>query len=321
MSALYFHPQIELLMGFEVTDTETMLGDVPAQYVLADYKAVDGITLPHKITIRKGGQDYSDVQFASIAINDPGAQQTFAIPEAAAKEAEEAAGAGDYSPVAITKDCRGSALRSCLLAQQHDRGVPEVAGARRSAVHRDSKQDAGARPSRSSFPASRSSTRLSRIITTITRAACEALPRSAQRSWSRRGMSLHCARSWRRRIRTLRTSWPSRRAAQQPTGSIEVYEGKKVIADGGQSLELHAITGSPHVEPMVVAFVPMPGALFQSDLFFPGTGGNFSPAAQHLLESVRKLGLRVTTNVGGHGGVGPFAELVKAGTPPAAKTN
>jgi hypothetical protein len=112
----------------------------------------------------------------------------------------------------------------------------------------------------------------------------------------------------------------SRRAAQQPTGSIEVYEGKKIIADGGQSLELHAITGSPHVEPMVIAFVPMPGALFQSDLFFPGTGGNFNPAAQHLLESVRKLALRVTTNVGGHGGVGPFAELVKAGTPPAAKT-
>jgi hypothetical protein len=27
------------------------------------------------------------------------------------------------------------------------------------------------------------------------------------------------------------------------------------------------------------------------------------------------LELRVDTNVGGHGGVGPFAELVKAGTP------
>jgi hypothetical protein len=88
----------------------------------------------------------------------------------------------------------------------------------------------------------------------------------------------------------------------------------------GQSLELHAITGS-RMSNMVVAYVPKTGALFQSDLFFPGTGGNFSPEAQHLLESVRKLGLRVTTNVGGHGGVGPFVELVKAGTPPAAKTN
>jgi hypothetical protein len=72
---LYFDPNTKLLMGFAVTDTETMLGDVPAHYILADYKAVDGISLPHRITIRKGGQDYSDVQFASIAINDPAAQQ------------------------------------------------------------------------------------------------------------------------------------------------------------------------------------------------------------------------------------------------------
>jgi hypothetical protein len=49
-----------------------------------------------------------------------------------------------------------------------------------------------------------------------------------------------------------------------------------------------------------------------SDLFFPGTGGGASPDAVHLLKSVRQLNLPVETNVGGHGGVGPFAELVKA---------
>jgi hypothetical protein len=32
----------------------------------------------------------------------------------------------------------------------------------------------------------------------------------------------------------------------------------------------------------------------------------------HLLKSVGELKLRVTTNVGGHGGVGPFSELEKA---------
>jgi hypothetical protein len=70
--------------------------------------------------------------------------------------------------------------------------------------------------------------------------------------------------------------------------------------------------GSPHVEPMVLAYVPGARVLFQSDLWFPGTGGAGSPLAKHLLESVRKLGLEVDTNVGGHGGVGPFMELVTA---------
>src|SRR5207237_4567282 len=45
-----------------------------------------------------------------------------------------------------------------------------------------------------------------------------------------------------------------RRSGQpsQPTGSIEVYEGKKVISDGKQSLELYPFMGSPHADPMVL---------------------------------------------------------------------
>jgi glyoxylase-like metal-dependent hydrolase (beta-lactamase superfamily II) len=71
---------------------------------------------------------------------------------------------------------------------------------------------------------------------------------------------------------------------------------------------------------MVLAYVPKGRALFQSDLFFPGTGGG-GPAAEHLLASIRSLKLKVDTNVGGHGGVGPFAELVKATTPVKAVAN
>ena len=86
----------------------------------------------------------------------------------------------------------------------------------------------------------------------------------------------------------------SRRNAQPPqkTGSIEVYEGKKVIADGGPRLELYTFTGSPHVEPMVLAYVPRGRALFQSDLWFPGTNGAGNPAAKQLLDSIRALNRR-----------------------------
>lgn len=104
-----------------------------------------------------------------------------------------------------------------------------------------------------------------------------------------------------------------RRSAQPPqtVGAIETFDGKKVITEGGQTLELHALSGWAHVEPIVVAYVPTARVLFQSDMFFPGTGAG-GPDAAFLLESVRKLNLRVDTNVGGHGGIGPFAELVKA---------
>jgi glyoxylase-like metal-dependent hydrolase (beta-lactamase superfamily II) len=317
---VYFDPQTKLLVGFEVTDTETMLGDVPAQYIFADYKVVDGVTLPHKITIRKGGQDYSDVQFTSIAVNDPAALQTLAIPAEAAKEAEQAAAAGDYSPVAITKMAEGLHF---VRAYSHNSMIVEFPKwlVLVEAPYTEAQSKTLARLVQEQFPGKPIQ------YTAVTHHHYDHT--GGVRGIAATGATILVEKGHEPALRAILESphtnpadeLATRRASGQPTASIEVYEGKKVIADGGQTLELHAITGSPHVEPMVVAYVPKPGALFQSDLFFPGTGGNPSPEAQHLLESVRKLGLRVTTNVGGHGGVGPFAELVKAGTPPTSKTN
>jgi hypothetical protein len=85
-----------------------------------------------------------------------------------------------------------------------------------------------------------------------------------------------------------------------------------VLSDGKQSLELYAFTGSPHVEPMVLAYVPGAKVAFQSDLWFPGTGGAGNPGAKQLLESMRALKLNIATDAGGHGGVAPHAELEKA---------
>ena len=70
----------------------------------------------------------------------------------------------------------------------------------------------------------------------------------------------------------------------------------------------------------MLAFVPSSRVLFQSDLFFPGTGGAASPAAVHLYEAIKALRLMVAVNVGGHGGVAPFAELEKAALAAARTT-
>jgi hypothetical protein len=103
-----------------------------------------------------------------------------------------------------------------------------------------------------------------------------------------------------------------KRSAGEKVGAIDVYEGRKTITDGKQTLELYAFTGSPHADPMVLAYVDRPKVLFQSDLWFPGTGGTGNPAAKQLLESIRMLNLKPAVNAGGHGGTAPFAELEKA---------
>jgi glyoxylase-like metal-dependent hydrolase (beta-lactamase superfamily II) len=312
---LYFDPQSKLLVGFEVIDTETMLGDVTSQYSLGDYKAIDGIVLPHHVRIRKGGKDYSDVQYASIALNEPAAEELFAIPDSASKEADTAIAAGDYTPLALTKIAGGVYF---ARAYSHNSMIVEFPAwlAVVEAPYTETQSRVLARLLHEQFPGKPIQ------YAVVTHHHYDHT--GGVRGIAAQGATILVEKDHEAPLRELleaRHTHPpddldSRSHAHPPqkTGAIDVYEGKKVIRDGGQSLELYAIAGSPHVDPMVLAYVPGKRVLFQSDLFFPGTGGG-GPLAEHLLASIRKLNLRVDTMVGGHGGVGPFEELVKAAAP------
>jgi hypothetical protein len=71
--------------------------------VLDDYRKVDGVMLPHRISISKGGAHYADVRFTSASVNEADALAVFNIPtEAAGAAAEVAAGDSEYSPLTLT---------------------------------------------------------------------------------------------------------------------------------------------------------------------------------------------------------------------------
>jgi len=100
---IYFDPRSHLIAAYETIDTEPILGDVPARYVLDDYRDVDGIKLPHRISISKGGAHYADVRFTSTSFNDADALTVLDIPpEVADAAAAVAAGDNDYSPLTLT---------------------------------------------------------------------------------------------------------------------------------------------------------------------------------------------------------------------------
>jgi glyoxylase-like metal-dependent hydrolase (beta-lactamase superfamily II) len=304
---LYYDPESRLLAGFEVLDTESMLGDVMAQYILGDYKSVDGIMLPHHITVRKDGQDYSDVQFTSIKVNDPASAAVFAIPAALAADADRAAADPEAFPMSLVKAAPGVfqavAFRHHSMVVEFPTFIAVV-----EAPYLEVQSKVLAKRVAEQFP--------DKPI----RYAAVTHPHSDHiggvRAMAGLGATILVGKGHEAAIKALldaphthpKDLLESRRAS---AGQLEAFEGKKVITEGKQTLELHEYSGSPHVEPMVLAYVPGPGILFQSDIFFPGTGGG-GPAVVQLLETVRKLGLRVNTNIGGHGGVGPFAELVKA---------
>jgi glyoxylase-like metal-dependent hydrolase (beta-lactamase superfamily II) len=311
--SLFFDAQTKLPVGFETIDTEALDGDVPAQYLFEDYKNVDGVQLPHKVTIKKNGKDYSSVHYTSAAINDPSAEKEFDIPSAASAEADKAiaAGSNDYSPVEISNIGDGVYF---VKAYSHNSLLVEFPQwlALVEAPYTDAQSKTLVRILKEQFP--------NKPIqyAAVTHHHSDHI--GGVRGIAAAGATILVEKGHAPAIQSLvdahhthpPDSLEAARTAGAKTGAVEVYEMKKAISDGKQSLVLYAFTGSPHAEPMVMAYVPGSKVLFQSDLWFPATGGAGNPAAKQLYDSIKALKLDVKTNVGGHGGVAPFAELENA---------
>jgi glyoxylase-like metal-dependent hydrolase (beta-lactamase superfamily II) len=318
---LYFDPQSKLLAAFEVNDTETMLGDVPAEYILDEYRAADGIMLPHHIRIRKGGVDYSEIKYASVVVNDPSANQVFNVPQSASGEADRAIAAADYTPLRLNRVANGvyhaQAYSHHSMVVEFPNWVAVV-----EAPYTETQSKVLTRLIEQQFPG--------KPIQFVAVTHHHYDHTGGVRGMAATGATILVEKGHESALRQIldaphsnpQDELDKRRNAQPPqkTGSMEVYEGTKVMTSGPQSLELYAIQGSAHAEPMVLAYVPSARVLFQSDLFFPGTGAA-TPYTEHLLASIRELNLRVDTMVGGHGGVGPFAELVRVARAGARPTS
>jgi glyoxylase-like metal-dependent hydrolase (beta-lactamase superfamily II) len=307
--ALYFDPQSKLLAGFEVLETEPMLGDVTARYSFSDYKAVDGLTLPYRVTILKGGNPFADVTYTSIAFNDPAAQEMFAVPDAIAAEADRAIADGAYVRLELKKVAPG--LYHAVAFSHHSMLVefPSFVAVVETPISELQSKALGKLVANEIGKPIR--------YATITHPHWDHT--SGIRGMAALGATIVLEKGHEGDMRTVleapHSSPPDelarRRAAGQPL-AIETFEGKRVISEGGQSLELHALSGSPHAQPFVIAYVPGAKAVFQSDLWVPGVGATSAgPAAVHLQAALRQLNLPVDLHVGGHGGVGPADELTK----------
>lgn len=308
---LYFDPATKLLHAYETVDTETMLGDVPARYVLGDYRDVSGVRLPHQITITKAVLPYADISFTAATINDPKAAAVFDIPNAAQAEADVAIAAGDYSSVTLVPVATGVML---ARAYSHNSLVVEFptylavveapyTNAQSATLVRALTTQFPGKPVRYVAPTHHHYDHIGGIRGLAAVGAITVVEQGHEPPVRAVLGAPHT-----RPADALETA----RKADARRGVIESYNGMRTITEGAQRLELHAIRGNPHAEPLVIAYVPASGVVFQSDVWFPGLGVPAGPDAAHLLKSIQSMPMQPKIHVGGHGGVGPHDELVKA---------
>jgi glyoxylase-like metal-dependent hydrolase (beta-lactamase superfamily II) len=111
------------------------------------------------------------------------------------------------------------------------------------------------------------------------------------------------------------TRTPDALAKSPKPAIVEPVADTLTITDGARALVLYHLTGNPHSDTMLVAYLPRERLLIEVDAFSPG--GSYHPYAANLLEQVQRRKLRVDRIIPLHGTIEPFSALEAAAKPAA----
>jgi glyoxylase-like metal-dependent hydrolase (beta-lactamase superfamily II) len=109
------------------------------------------------------------------------------------------------------------------------------------------------------------------------------------------------------RPETLNPDAPKKKFAAEV---IEV-DGKWSVNDGGREVDAFVLD-NPHASPYLFPYVPDAKVGVVTDLYVPGAPVVPNPMVFALVKGIDKLGLKPETIVGGHGSVGPYADVIQA---------
>ncbi len=301
---LLFDRDTDLLAAYLTLDTDSMLGDQDARYNLGDYRQAGQLLLPFSLDIDKGGRPYASVRYQEISFDDPEALALLEIPEDVMPQARQVLDSGG-SWVPLAWQPAGAGVFH-VEAFSHNSMVVEFP----SFVV---VVEAPYTEAQSLTLARMIEARLGKPIRYVAPTHPHYDHTGGVRAMASLGASVLVAAGHEAEMRMIvespHTNPPDalaqETAERAEVGRVEVFSGMTEVSEGNQRLQLYEVFGIPHVNPMVLAYVPEAGVLFQSDLFFGGPGAD----ATALYQAIRSLGLQVDTIVGGHGGILPFSLL------------
>lgn len=97
--------------------------------------------------------------------------------------------------------------------------------------------------------------------------------------------------------------------------NIETVAKKRVFTDSSEQVELYEIGRNPHVDEMLIAYLPKEKIVFVADLFGKEPGGTIRPAnaeTDFFVRKINRLGLQIETIAPGHEELAAIGDLQKA---------
>lgn len=308
--ALYFDAQSDLLTKYEVLGDDPLLGDVLTEIFFSDYRDVNGLKVPFKSIAKYGGTILWDQTFIEVKINTRPADELFAVTKGAIQGPEtygalsptltklapdvyflNGISAGDvwfYSQMFVVFKDYVLVVESPL-----NDGISQ-------AIITKIKEVAPDKPIKYLVPTHYHSDHLGGV-----------------RAYIAEGATILTTPGNRNLIETIaatpHTIRPDSLSLNQRKVAIEIFTDRKIITDGQQTVELYNLGPTPHVDEIVIVYLPKEKILFVSDLMMTRITGPFPPVSATDLDfakKLRQLNLRVETVANGHGWIGKINDFL-----------
>ena len=298
-----------LLQKVETHIANAMLGDMLVEAVFSDYRDFGGVKFPARIVQRQGGHSTLELDVSEVRPGAASAQQLAATPQrGGGPGAAPAAAAMTVTPQQLSEGVwfmSGGNPNSVLVefadhlvvieAPQNDEYTAGVIAAARALLP----------------------TKPIRYVVNTHHHFDHA---GGLRAYVAEGITVLAHDSMKAYYeRILRNTFrlnPDRLARANRSAVIETVGDRRVLSDAVSTLELHLVRGNFHSEGLLMAYLPRQRLIVQADAFHPRPGAAPLPAPSpytvNLVENIRRLKLDVAQVAHIHGGVDPYAVVIKA---------
>jgi glyoxylase-like metal-dependent hydrolase (beta-lactamase superfamily II) len=311
--ALYLDAQTHRVTKLETLADNAVLGDAINEVVFSDYRPVNGVQLPHRVINRTAGEVVQDLQYSEIKANTSPADNLFDPPAGAV--------AAKIVPGATT-----------VVATKLADGVFFVEGSTHNSlavVLADSILLIEA-----PLGEERSQAVIAKLAEVVPGKPVKAVVATHYHYDHSGGLRAHIAsgatiyttagnRDFLAKMATAaHVIKPDALSRKPGTPKLEVVAGKKMLGDAAHPVEIYDVGPSPHVDEMLVAYLPKDKILYVADLFGVPPQGPIppgTPANRDFSDKLKKLGIDVQTIAPAHGRIGNIKDLQKALETPAPK--